>query len=167
MAGAIVLIGPMGSGKTTLGKKLAKELGLLFIDTDKQIAGKYGPIAKLFEEHGEEFFRDLETQYLREALEQPAVVATGGGAILRSENQEMISKHHVIFLDTSAEHVIGKVNMHKRPLLRDNPERWREGSRSWRFGRRPGSFIDWFGKKRAPARISNSDPRFAGPPFRL
>lgn len=126
MAGAIVLIGPMGSGKTTLGKKLAKELGLLFIDTDKQIAGKYGPIAKLFEERGEEFFRDLETQYLREALEQPAVVATGGGAILRSDNQEMISKHHVIFLDTSAEHVIGKVNMHKRPLLRDNPERWQE-----------------------------------------
>ncbi len=126
MAGAIVLIGPMGSGKTTLGKKLAKELGLLFIDTDKQIAGKYGPIAKLFEDRGEEYFRELETQYLKDALEQPAVVATGGGAILRSVNQDLMRKHHVIFLDTTAEHVIGKVNVHKRPLLRDNPERWQE-----------------------------------------
>lgn len=121
-----MLIGPMGSGKTTLGKKLAKELGLLFIDTDKQIAGKYGPIAKLFEDQGEEYFRDLETQFLKEALEQPAVVATGGGAILRDVNRDLIRKHHVIFLDTAAEHVIGKVNMQKRPLLRDNPERWQE-----------------------------------------
>ncbi|BDQ00307.1 shikimate kinase [Aquiluna sp. KACHI24] len=126
MAGAIVLIGPMGSGKTTLGKKLAKELGLQFIDTDKQIAGEHGPITKLFEEKGEAYFRDLETSYLEAALEQPAVVATGGGAILRQRNQELISKHHVIFLDTSAEHVIGKVNMSKRPLIRDNPKRWQE-----------------------------------------
>ena len=126
MAGAIVLIGPMGSGKTTLGKKLAKELGLGFIDTDKQIAGTHGPIAKLFDDKGEEFFRELETQYLKEALEQPAVVATGGGAVLREANRELMQRHHVIFLDTSAEHVIGKVNLNKRPLLRDNPGRWQE-----------------------------------------
>lgn len=126
MPGAIVLIGPMGSGKTTLGKKLAKELGLRFIDTDKQIASIHGPIAKIFEDSGEEFFRDLESEALAEALSQPAVVATGGGAVLRDKNRELIKKHHVIFLDTSSEHVLGKVNLSKRPLLRDNPQKWQE-----------------------------------------
>jgi shikimate kinase len=126
VVGAIVLVGPMGSGKTTLGKKLAKELGLEFLDTDKLVASKHGAITKIFETRGEDYFRSLETRALAEALEKPAVVATGGGVVISETNRNLISGHHVIFLDTSAEHVIGKINLSKRPLLKDNPDRWDE-----------------------------------------
>lgn len=120
----IVLIGPMGAGKTTLGKKLAKELDLEFIDTDKLVASEHGAITKIFEAHGEEYFRELESAALRRALDQGGVIATGGGVVLREGNRQMLSGSKVIFLDTTAEHVLGKVNLQKRPLLKDNPDRW-------------------------------------------
>ena len=123
---AIVLVGPMGSGKTTLGKKLAKELDFTFIDTDKAIAKQHGAINRIFETKGEEFFRALETKALEDALKNNAIVATGGGAILREANRSLLRGHHVVFLDTSAEHVLGKINLAKRPLLKDNPERWQQ-----------------------------------------
>ncbi len=123
---AIVLVGPMGSGKTTLGKKLAKELDFTFIDTDKAIAKQHGAINRIFETKGEEFFRALETKALEDALKNNAIVATGGGAILREANRSLLKAHHVVFLDTSAEHVLGKINLAKRPLLKDNPERWQQ-----------------------------------------
>jgi len=126
VVGAIVLVGPMGSGKTTLGKKLAKELGLEFLDTDKLVAGEHGAITKIFGTRGEDYFRSLETKALAEALQKPAVVATGGGVVISETNRNLIAGHHVIFLDTSAEHVIGKINLSKRPLLKDNPDRWDE-----------------------------------------
>lgn len=126
MNSSIVLVGPMGSGKTTLGKKLAKELELPFVDTDKLIAKQHGAITRIFETKGEQVFRDLETSALQEALQQRAVVATGGGAILLEPNRELMKNHHVVFLDTSAEHVLGKINLAKRPLLKDNPERWQQ-----------------------------------------
>jgi shikimate kinase len=116
----------MGSGKTTLGKKLAKELDFTFIDTDKAIAKQHGAINRIFETKGEEFFRDLESRALEDALEENAIVATGGGAILREANRSLLRSHHVVFLDTSAEHVLGKINLAKRPLLKDNPERWQQ-----------------------------------------
>ena len=123
---AIVLVGPMGSGKTTLGKKLAKELDFTFIDTDKAIAKQHGAINRIFETKGEEFFRALETKALEDALKNNAIVATGGGAILREANRSLLKAHHVVFLDTSAEHVLGKINLAKRPHLKDNPERWQQ-----------------------------------------
>jgi len=123
---AIVLVGPMGSGKTTLGKKLAKELDFTFIDTDKAIAKQHGAINRIFETKGEEFFRALETKALEDALKNNAIVATGGGAIIREANRSLLKAHHVVFLDTSAEHVLGKINLAKRPLLKDNPERWQQ-----------------------------------------
>jgi shikimate kinase len=116
----------MGSGKTTLGKKLAKELDFTFIDTDKAIAKQHGAINRIFETKGEEFFRALETKALEDALMDNAIVATGGGAILREANRSLLKAHHVVFLDTSAEHVLGKINLAKRPLLKDNPERWQQ-----------------------------------------
>ena len=120
----IVLIGPMGAGKTTLGKKLAKELELEFIDTDKLVASEHGAIIKIFETHGEEYFRELESAALRRALDQGGVIATGGGVVLRESNRQMLGGSTVIFLDTTADHVLGKVNLQKRPLLKNNPERW-------------------------------------------
>jgi shikimate kinase len=116
----------MGSGKTTLGKKLAKELDFTFIDTDKAIAKQHGAINRIFETKGEEFFRALETKALEDALKNNAIVATGGGAILREANRSLLKAHHVVFLDTSAEHVLGKINLAKRPHLKDNPERWQQ-----------------------------------------
>jgi shikimate kinase len=116
----------MGSGKTTLGKKLAKELDFTFIDTDKAIAKQHGAINRIFETKGEEFFRDLESRALEDALKDNAIVATGGGAILREANRYLLRGHHVVFLDTSAEHVLGKINLAKRPLLKENPERWQQ-----------------------------------------
>lgn len=123
---SIVLIGPMGSGKTTLGKKLALELDVEFVDTDKTVARHHGAITRIFETKGEAHFRDLETKALEKALKSNGVVATGGGAVLSEINQELIRKHHVVFLDTTAEHVLGKINLAKRPLLKDNPEKWQE-----------------------------------------
>lgn len=123
---SIVLIGPMGAGKTTLGKRLAIELGISFVDTDKTVARHHGAITRIFELKGEQHFRELETKALEKALASNSVVATGGGAVLSERNQLLIKDHHVVFLDTSAEHVLGKINLDKRPLLKDNPEKWQE-----------------------------------------
>lgn len=122
----IVLVGPMGSGKTTLGRKLAKARGLNFVDTDKMVAAENGAITKIFEQFGEEYFRDLEASALRRALSEDGIVATGGGVVIRESNRDMLKGNRVIFLDTASEHVLGKINLTKRPLLKDNPERWQE-----------------------------------------
>lgn len=123
---AVVLVGPMGAGKTTFGKKLAKKLGLSFADTDRLIAKDHGSITKIFERTGEESFRQLETDYLKTALGDFDIVATGGGIVLRPENRELLLGHSVIFLDTDQASVIGKINLDKRPLIKDNPDAWGE-----------------------------------------
>ncbi len=126
MNNSVVLIGPMGAGKTTLGKKLARQLGVPFADTDKIVSAKHGSVQSIFQKHGEEHFRDLETLALEKALESAGIVATGGGLPLRQANRKLLEGNLVIFLDTSQEHVIGKINLNKRPLLKDNPNRWTE-----------------------------------------
>ena len=79
----------MGCGKTTVGRAAAKQAGVQFIDLDEAIVAKAGmPISQLFEQFGEAHFRALETDMLRRYtnLQQPAVIATGGGALVNSEN---------------------------------------------------------------------------------
>lgn len=122
----VVLIGPMGSGKTTYGKKLSKELGLAFTDTDKRISAQHGAISALFERVGESAFRELETAALAAALKVRGVIATGGGVVLSEINREMLKPAFTVFLDTKAVHVIGKISLAKRPLLRGNPGKWQE-----------------------------------------
>lgn len=121
---AIVLIGPMGAGKTTLGKRLAKKHELRFADTDRLIAGAHGAITRIFEKQGEGRFRELESQYLEMALRDFDVVATGGGVVVREQNRDLLMAHRVIFLDTSKESVLGKINLEKRPLLKSDPNAW-------------------------------------------
>ncbi len=122
----VVLIGPMGAGKSTLGKKLAKALELPFSDTDKMVEKDHGPIVEIFATKGETAFRDYEQKALADALSIGGVIATGGGIVLREENRRALEGHRVIFLDTDAESVLKRVNLLKRPLLRDNPERWQQ-----------------------------------------
>jgi len=124
--GSIVLVGPMGAGKTTLGKRLAKVLDLPFVDTDKMVAADHGSIKNLFAMKGEAHFRDLESAALVTALNNQGVVATGGGIVLSQENRTLLSQNATIFLDTNMEFVLRSLNVSKRPLLKDNPEMWEQ-----------------------------------------
>lgn len=120
-----MLIGPMGVGKTTIGKKLAKRLNMAFIDTDKEIAKTHGPIPKIFETQGEEFFRELETQFLAKALGVEGVVATGGGVVTQEANRELLKNHFVIYLSTTGRHISARLVIGKRPLLKNGFEDWK------------------------------------------
>lgn len=124
MAKPLVLIGPMGAGKSTLGRKLAKLLETKFLDTDRMISASHGPIPKIFEEKGEDRFRTLETIALEKALESSAVIATGGGVVVTKRNRELLEDIPTIFLDTNAGWVLTRINLEKRPLLKSDPGMW-------------------------------------------
>lgn len=98
----IVLTGMPGSGKTTIGRIIAQKTGREFVDTDECIREKCGcEISEIFEKYGESTFRDIETEVIaRVSKETGVVIATGGGAILRSENVDLLSSNGVIvFID--------------------------------------------------------------------
>jgi shikimate kinase len=120
----IVLIGPMGAGKSRAGKQLAKRLGVPFIDTDSVIQGEHGPITAIFDTHGEAHFRDLERAAVAAALRSEAVVSLGGGAVLHAETQAELASARVALLTVTAEAVLARANLDKRPLLRDDPDAW-------------------------------------------
>lgn len=122
----IIFVGPMGAGKSTLAKKLAKQLGRDFVDTDRLIEAEHGPITEIFDSKGESHFRDLETAAFETAIDTAGVVATGGGVVLSSNNRELMKRGVVVFLDTTQDAVVGRVNLEKRPLLKSNPDRWQE-----------------------------------------
>lgn len=117
----IYLIGPMGAGKSTIGHLLAKELGLSFMDTDKEVEARCGAaVAWIFDVEGEEGFRRRETAVLRELSQQVAqVIATGGGTVMLSENRKIISADgFVVFLDAAIDTQIRRMEKDRsRPLL--------------------------------------------------
>lgn len=122
----IYLVGMMGSGKTVTGRKLAELLSYSFLDLDERIQQKSGrTINEIFQNDGENSFRDQETKALGEtASSDKQVVATGGGAVLRSENISLMRRAgKVVFLDTSLNILWDRVkNKKDRPLLKgDNP----------------------------------------------
>lgn len=120
----VFLLGLPGSGKTTLGRKLAAELQLPFIDLDKEIEKTEGkPIREIFTEKKEEYFRKLESAELKKwcAKQTDFVMATGGGAPCFFDNIDVINKSgKSIFLDVPASEVARRMSMspiEKRPLL--------------------------------------------------
>ena len=120
----LVLIGAPGAGKTRLGKRIARLLSTPFIDTDKAIVADYGPIAQIFEDHGEAYFRQLERTAVCAALREPAVVALGGGAVLDQQTQAELIDARVAQLTVSADAVRDRIGGGKRPLLKDGVSDW-------------------------------------------
>ena len=118
---SIFLVGPMGSGKTTVGRALARRIGYRFIDSDREIEERCGvDIPTIFEYEGETGFRDREARMIDELTQLDGVVlATGGGAILRSENQHCLStRGHVVLLSVDIAEQIRRVGRDPhRPLL--------------------------------------------------
>lgn len=123
---AIVFVGPMAAGKTSLGRKVAKDLGVKFIDTDAVFQSQHGLISDFFLEHGEAEFRQLEADIIAEVLSRPglSVVALGGGAVLTERTREVLRAHPVVLLMTTQAAVLRTANLARRPLLRDDPEAW-------------------------------------------
>lgn len=122
----IILVGPMGSGKSTIGSIMAKKLNREFQDSDHFIEKKTGvDIARIFDIEGEQGFRDRESNALNGLLnEDNRIVATGGGSVMRKENQDLLrSRGYIIFLDTSINQQMQRLRRDKkRPLLQtENP----------------------------------------------
>lgn len=129
----VVLVGPPGSGKSTVAQALAGRWHLAARDTDADVAGAAGkPVAEIFVEDGEPRFRELEHEAVRVALaEHDGVLALGGGSVLHPGTQEELAAYRagggvVVFLDVSLRHAAPRVGFNQsRPLLLGNPRaRW-------------------------------------------
>jgi shikimate kinase len=119
----VVLVGAPGSGKTSVGTLLAERLDLSFRDTDADVEALTGmTIAELFVEKGEEYFRDLEAETVRAALDScDGVLSLGGGAVIRDETRAALGRHRVAYLDVDLHEAAKRVGMNvARPLLLGN-----------------------------------------------
>ena len=126
--GSLFLTGPMGAGKSTIGRQLAKQLGLPFLDSDHEIESRTGvDIPLIFELEGEAGFRKREASVIDELTRLPNIVlATGGGAVLDPASREYLkTRGHVIYLHTSVNHQLKRTRKDRnRPLLQtDNPRK--------------------------------------------
>ena len=124
---SIFLIGPMGSGKSAVGKVLARLRGLRFIDSDAEIERRTGvDIPFIFEKEGEPGFRQREREVLDDLTQQPGIVlATGGGAVLLPENREhLAARGLVVYLEASVEQQVERTRhgRHRPLLLNADPE---------------------------------------------
>lgn len=125
----VVLVGPMGVGKTTVGELLAERLGTSFRDSDADIvAAQSRPIADIFVDEGEPYFRELEREAVRVAVaEHPGVLALGGGAVLDESTRELLTGLPVVFLTMEVGEAVRRVGLNTaRPLLAVNPrQQWK------------------------------------------
>ncbi|MEU9059308.1 3-dehydroquinate synthase [Streptomyces sp. NPDC048430] len=126
----IVLVGPMGVGKSTVGELLADRLGSSYRDTDADVVATAGKaIPEIFFDEGEEHFRALEQQAVRDAIERhTGVLALGGGAVLDAETRALLAGRRVVYLSMDVDEAVRRVGLNTaRPLLAVNPRRqWRE-----------------------------------------
>lgn len=135
----IILVGMMGAGKTSIGKKLAERLHLPFADADDEIEKASGlKITEIFEQFGEEYFRDGERRVIARLLDgTPTVIATGGGAFINAQTRALIKdKALSIWLNADLDILVERVSRRNhRPLL---------------HGRNPRDVLIELGKLRAP-----------------
>ncbi|WP_432139822.1 MULTISPECIES: shikimate kinase [unclassified Streptomyces] len=126
----IVLVGPMGVGKSTVGRLLAERLGVGYRDTDDDIVVAQGrPVSDIFVEEGEPAFRALEKEAVREALAgHDGVLALGGGAVLDADTRALLAGRRVVYLSMDVEEAVRRTGLGvARPLLAVNPRKqWRE-----------------------------------------
>lgn len=125
-AKSIVLIGMMGAGKSSVGRCLQQRTGLARLDTDEMLAAEFQlPVAEIFATRGEEKFRDAETNLLRKlAPDRPAIIVTGGGIVLRSENVDLLKQLGAVVWLTADEKTLFEraSRRNDRPLLqKENP----------------------------------------------
>ncbi|AWB89287.1 shikimate kinase [Salinibacterium hongtaonis] len=145
----VIFIGAPGSGKTKIGRRVAKLLGVTFVDSDKRIVAEHGDIADIFTQHGEPYFRELERATISEALRERVVLSVGGGAVMHPETRAEFAQHRIVQLTVSAEAVESRITGGKRPLLSSGLDAWRTlvdkrssvynelATRSWDTSSRP------------------------------
>lgn len=121
-----MFVGPMAAGKSSLGRQVAKQLQVPFVDSDSVFVRTHGAITAFFEAHGEAEFRRIEEEIIAEELAKPGlrIVALGGGAVLSERTRELLARHPVVLLMTTQEAVLRTANIARRPLLRDDPNAW-------------------------------------------
>ncbi len=125
----LVLCGMMGAGKTTIGIKIADRTGRRWYDTDGLIVDKYGKISDIFEYYGEAHFRKIETEIIRELAEKDnLIISTGGGLVLKKENNELLQKNgKIVFLRATLETLAKRLKVDgNRPLLQTSTESIRD-----------------------------------------
>ncbi|MFC3571741.1 shikimate kinase [Streptomyces yaanensis] len=129
-APVVVLVGPMGVGKSTVGQLLAGRLGVGYRDTDDDIVAEQGrTIADIFVDEGEPAFRAIEKQAVHRALaEHGGILALGGGAILDADTRALLAGQRVVYLSMDVEEAVKRTGLNAaRPLLAVNPRKqWRE-----------------------------------------
>nr|WP_167150285.1 shikimate kinase [Lysinibacter cavernae] len=123
----------MASGKSSIGRRVAKQLGVPFVDSDKVFVAEHGVIADYFTSHGEQAFRDREADVVEALLlqsradlasGQPSVIALGGGAIVSERTRANLADAHIVLVMTTEEAVLGRSNLSSRPLLANDPGAW-------------------------------------------
>ncbi|WP_123963873.1 shikimate kinase [Streptomyces sp. TLI_185] len=126
----VVLVGPMGVGKSTVGRLLAERLGVGYRDTDDDIVAEQGrTIAEIFVDEGEPAFRAIEKAAVHKALaEHDGVLALGGGSILDADTRALLAGQRVVYLSMDVEEAVKRTGLNAaRPLLAVNPRKqWRD-----------------------------------------
>ena len=123
----IVLIGMPGCGKSTIGYRMSQKINYSFFDADKYLEKKENRIiSDIFSKEGEEYFRKLETKYLKDlSKKEQIIISTGGGAVKKKENIDILKQNGIIiFLDRTIED-ISKENHENRPLLQNIENLWK------------------------------------------